>query len=56
MSRVVVNLDGVLLGPLARRPLVALSVGLVLVRDLRHKGVVGVGVGQHGADGKEDCA
>lgn len=43
-------LDGVLLGPFTRGLLVLLPVGLVGVCNLGHQRVVGVGVGQHGAD------
>lgn len=43
-------LDGVLLGPFTRSLLVLLPVGLVGVCNLGHQRIVGVGVGQHGAD------
>lgn len=46
-------LDGVLPGPLPGGGLVAGAVGLVDVRDLRHQRVIGVGVCEHGANGKE---
>jgi len=48
------GLDSVLSSPFARRSLVAATVCLVDVSDLRHEGVIGVGVGEHGADGEED--
>ena len=48
-------LNGVLPGPLTRSGLAARAVGLVDVCDLGDKRVVRVGVGQHGADGKENC-
>lgn len=47
-------LDGVLLGPFTRGLLVLLPVGLVGVCNLGHQRVVGVGVGQHGADRQKD--
>lgn len=46
--------DGVFPGPLARSRLVASSVGLVDMCNLRHKRVIRVGIGEHGADGKKD--
>lgn len=49
------DLDGVLAGPLAGCSFIPCTVRLVHVRDLRNQRVVGVGVGQHGADGEEDC-
>lgn len=49
------QLNGVLSGPLACGGLVAGTVGLVDVCNLGNERIVRVGVGQHGADGKEDC-
>ena len=48
-------LDGVLSCPLSGRSLVARTISLVDVCDLGNERVVRVGVGQHGADGKQDC-
>ena len=45
---------GVLLGPGTRGLLVACPLVLVELCDLRDEGVVGVGVGEEGADGEED--
>ena len=42
------------MGPLARRGVVSLAVRLVNVGDLRHEGIIGVGVAQQRADRKED--
>jgi len=47
-------LDGVLAGPFPSGRLVPGPVGLVHVRNLRHKGIIGVRVRQHGADRKEN--
>lgn len=44
----------VLLGPSASCLLIAGPLGLVEVRDLGDKRVIGVGVGEEGADGEED--
>jgi hypothetical protein len=49
------SLNGVLAGPLPSCGFVAGSVGLVDVGDFGDQWVVGVGVGEHGADGEEDC-
>lgn len=49
------HLDGVLAGPLASGCLVSGTVGLVHVGDLWDKWVVWVWVGEHRADGKENC-
>jgi hypothetical protein len=50
------RLDGVLPRPLPGGGLVARAVGLVDVGDLGDERVVGVGVGQHAADGQQDLA
>lgn len=46
--------DSVLAGPLASSRLVPGTVSLVDVGDLGHQRVVGVGICEHRADGKED--
>lgn len=51
-SDVVLSLDGVLASPLASGGLISGTVGLVDMSDLGNKGIVGVRVGQHGADGQ----
>ena len=48
------HLDGVFASPLASSGLVPGAVGLVDVGDLGNQRIVGVGVGQHGADRQED--
>ena len=48
-------LDGVLSCPLSGCSLVARTISLVDMCDLGNERVVRVGVGQHGADGKQDC-
>lgn len=48
------TLDGVLPGPLPRGRLVTSAVGLVDMRDLRDQRVVGVRVGQHRANRKQN--
>jgi len=45
------SLDCVLSSPFSSSGFVSGSVGLVDVGDLRHKWVIGIGVGKHGADG-----
>ena len=45
---------GILLSPVSCRGVVLLNVRLVHVSDFRGKGIVGVGVGEQGADGEED--
>jgi hypothetical protein len=49
------SLDGVLSCPLSGGSLVTRTVSLVDMCDLGNERVVRVGVGQHGADGKQDC-
>jgi len=49
-----VQLDRIFSGPFARRGFVAAAVGLVDVCDFGYEWVVGVRVGEHGADGEED--
>lgn len=49
------HLNGVLAGPLPGGSLVSGTVGLVDVGDLWDKWVVWVWVGEHRADGKENC-
>lgn len=48
------QLDSILAGPFTGRRLVTLTIRLVDVCDLRHKRIVGVRIGEHGADGEED--
>ena len=48
------KLDGIFPRPLPRRGLVPGAVGLVDVGNFWDKGVIGVGVCEHGADGQED--
>lgn len=47
-------LDGVLAGPFPSGRLVPGPVGLVHVRNLRHKGIIGVRVCQHRTDRKQN--
>ena len=44
---------GVPLGPLTSSLIVLSPVGLVEVCDLRHEGIIRVGIGQEGADGEQ---
>lgn len=50
------KLDGVLAGPLPGSRLILRPVRLVHVCNLGNQRVVGVGVGQHRADGEQDCS
>ena len=45
---------GVLTGPLLGSGLIFSTVRLVDLGDLRHERILGVGIGQQGADGEED--
>jgi hypothetical protein len=48
-------LDGIFTSPLPGCGFVSRTVGLVNMCDFRYEWVVGVGVGEHGADGEENC-
>lgn len=50
------QLDRKLPRPFSGRRLVSSAVGLVDVSNLRNEGVIGVGVGEHGADRQEHCS
>jgi len=48
------GLDGVFSGPFPRSGFVPCAVSFVDVGDLGDEWVVGIWIGEHGADGKED--
>eukprot|EP00562_Extubocellulus_spinifer_P029669 CAMPEP_0178713152 /NCGR_PEP_ID=MMETSP0699-20121125/19261_1 /TAXON_ID=265572 /ORGANISM="Extubocellulus spinifer, Strain CCMP396" /LENGTH=185 /DNA_ID=CAMNT_0020361947 /DNA_START=864 /DNA_END=1418 /DNA_ORIENTATION=+ len=47
-------LHGILGGPLPRRAVVAGPVGLQKLSDIRDEGIVGIGIGEEGADAEQD--